>query len=55
MWKSSHEEKRQKRSEREYCSMLNNLNIVICIREIMVSSDQISFGNNGFYLCLIDL
>ena len=30
----------EKKSESEYCSMLNNLNIVTCIREILVSSDQ---------------
>ena len=41
--------------EQEYYSMLNNLNIVIYIYEILVSSDRTSFGNNGFYLCLIDL
>ena len=45
----------EKKSESEYCSMLNNLNIVTYIREILVSSDRISFGNNGFYLCLIDI
>ena len=44
----------EKKSESEYCSMLNNLNIVICIIQILVSLDRMSFGNNDFYLCLID-
>ena len=41
MWKSSHEEGGKKKSERENYSMLNNLNIVIGIRQILVSSDPI--------------